>query len=86
MAAKCLKSSEEREKKRLQVIKNIRALLISAPSGLTVEEIQSDHQSMIGKPLPYREMGYSSALDLIKDLPDVCRPTYEKGILVLKCE
>ena len=86
MAAKGEKSREEREKQREQVIKNVRALLISAPCGLTVAEIQNDHQSMIGKPLPYRELGYSTALDLIKDLPDVCRPTYEKGILVLKCE
>ena len=85
-AAKCRKSNEEREKLRQQVMKNIRALLISAPSGLTVAEIQSDHQSMIGKPLPYRELGYNNALELIKDLPDVCRPTHERGVLVLKCE
>lgn len=69
---------------RLQVTKNVRALLISAPNGLTVAEIQRDYNNMIGKPLPFREMGYNTPLDLLKDLPNVTRPTWENGVLVLR--
>ena len=70
---------------RLQVTKNVRALLISAaPNGLTVAEMQRDYNSMIGKPLPFREMGYKTPIDLLKDLPNVTRPTWENGVLVLR--
>ncbi|KAJ7334434.1 P granule organization [Desmophyllum pertusum] len=87
MAAKDEKSSrgnDGNEALRLEVTKNVRALLISAPSGLTVAEIQRDYNNMIGKPLPFREMGYKAPLDLLKDLPNVTRPTWENGVLVLR--
>ena len=77
-------SSRGDEALRLQVTKNIRALLISAPHGLTVAEIQKDYNTWMGRPLPFREMGYKSPLDLLKDLPNVTRPTWENGILVLR--
>lgn len=75
-----------KEALRLEVTKNIRALLISAPNGLSVAEMQRDYNSMIGKPLPFREMGYKMPIDLLKDLPNVTRPTWENGVLVLRGE
>lgn len=87
MAAKDEKSSrgnDGNEALRLEVTKNVRALLISAPNGLTVAEIQRDYNNMIGKPLPFREMGYKAPLDLLKDLPNVTRPTWENGVMVLR--
>ena len=77
-------SSRGDEALRLQVTKNIRALLISAPHGLTVAEIQKDYNTWMGRPLPFREMGYKTPLDLLKDLPNVTRPTWENGVLVLR--
>ena len=77
-------SSRGNEDLRLQVTKNVRALLISAPNGLTVAEMQRDYNSMIGKSLPFREMGYKTPIDLLKDLPNVTRPTWENGVLVLR--
>lgn len=77
-------SSRGDEALRLQVSKNIRALLISAPHGLTVAEIQKDYNTWMGRPLPFREMGYKTPLDLLKDLPNVTRPTWENGVLVLR--
>lgn len=77
---------EGKEALRLEVTKNIRALLISAPNGLSVAEMQRDYNSMIGKPLPFREMGYKMPIDLLKDLPNVTRPTWENGVLVLRGE
>lgn len=88
MAAKGdVKSSrgvDGKEALRLEVTKNIRALLISAPNGLSVAEMQRDYNNMIGKPLPFREMGYKTPIDLLKDLPNVTRPTWENGVLVLR--
>ena len=75
-----------KEALRLEVTKNIRALLISAPNGLSVAEMQRDYNNMIGKPLPFREMGYKTPIDLLKDLPNVTRPTWENGVLVLRGE
>lgn len=90
MAAKGdVKSSrgvDGKEALRLEVTKNIRALLISAPNGLSVAEMQRDYNNMIGKPLPFREMGYKTPIDLLKDLPNVTRPTWENGVLVLRGE
>ena len=77
-------SSRGDEALRLQVTKNIRALLISAPHGLTVAEIQKDYNTWMGRPLPFREMGYKTPLDLLKDMPNVTRPTWENGVLVLR--
>ena len=77
-------SSRGDEALRLQVTKHVRALLISAPNGLTVAEMQKDYNTMIGKPLPFRELGYKTPLDMLKDLPNVSRPTWENGVLVLR--
>lgn len=87
MATKDEKSSRgNKEEALLKVSKNVRALLISTKSGLSVAEIQRDYNTWIGKPFPFREMGYKEPLDLLKDLPGVARPTWENGVLVLRGE
>ena len=53
--------------------RQIRALLLSAPKGLTVLGIQDDFQIMLGKTLPFRELGYPTAEELLRDFPDVVR-------------
>ena len=78
------RGNEALDRLRLEVTKNVRALLISAPNGLTVAEMQRDYNNMIGKPLPFRELGYKTPLDMLKDLPNVTRPTWENGVLVLR--
>lgn len=75
-----------KEALRKEVTKNVRALLISAPNGLTVAEMQRDYNTMIKKPLPFRELGFKTPIDLLKDLPNVTRPTWENGVLVLRGE
>lgn len=86
MAAKDEKSSRGKDKEALrkEVTKNVRGLLLSVQNGLTVAEIQRDYKSMIGKPFPFRELGFNTPLDLLKDLPDVARPSWENGELVLQ--
>ena len=88
MAAKDEKSTRgnDEEALRKEVTKNVRGLLLSVQNGLTVAEIQRDYKCMIGKPFPFRELGHNTPLDLLKDLSDVARPSWENGVLVLRGE
>lgn len=67
-----------------EVKKNIRALLISAPRGLSVEDIEHDYQAVLGKPLPYKQFKCKTALDFLKTMPDVVSPSWNHGVLILK--
>lgn len=70
----------EKKKKTLSVVKKeIRSLLISSPIGLRLADLLSDYRSMIGKHLPFQEFGYSSALEMIKHMPDVVHPVFRPG-------
>ena len=77
-------TDDKRAKRRREVEGHVRALLISAPRGLCLNEIQNDYFQMIGKPLPFRELGFETALDLFKDMPTVVRPSWTEGELVLR--
>jgi hypothetical protein len=67
-----------------EVKKNIRALLISAPRGLSVDDIEHDYQAVLGKPLPFKHFKCKTALEFLKTMPDVVCPTWSNGILILK--
>ena len=65
--------------------KVVRALLISTKNGLTVNELCSEYSAITSKPLPYRELGFFSAVELVKDMPDVVRPIFlSGGVMLLK--
>jgi len=68
----------------LQVTRHVRALLISAPNGLNIIEIQNDYLNIIGKTFPYRELGFKEPIDLLKAMPDVVQPTWIRGELILR--
>ncbi|XP_068025338.1 tudor domain-containing protein 5-like isoform X4 [Melanerpes formicivorus] len=65
--------------------KEIRSLLIAAKGGLTPAELEEVYLTMVGKPLPLRDLGARSTLALVAGMPDVVRicPS-EKGTSVLK--
>ena len=68
-----------------EVKKIIRALLISTKNGLSVSELCSEYSLVASKPLPYKELGYFSAVELVKDMPDVVRPIFlSGGVMLLK--
>ncbi|XP_077863560.1 uncharacterized protein LOC102806254 [Saccoglossus kowalevskii] len=73
----------ELAKLKEEVKKNLRALLISAPTGLTLQQIQNDYHTMLGQPIPYRELGYNTVTDFIKSVPDCLQTHYERGLLLL---
>nr|XP_009937913.1 PREDICTED: tudor domain-containing protein 5 [Opisthocomus hoazin] len=65
--------------------KEVRSLLMAAKEGLTPVQLEQEYKAMIGKPLPVRDLGYRSTLELVADMPEVVRVCpYEKGTFVLK--
>ncbi|PIK59187.1 putative tudor domain-containing protein 5 [Apostichopus japonicus] len=73
----------DKAKLRDSVKKNVRALLISAPMGLSMREMERDYAEVICEPIPALQLGFNSAQDLLLDMPDVARPQWERGNLVL---
>ena len=70
---------EKKEKSFEDIKKEIRSLLISSPVGLRLQDLLSDYRAMIGKHLPFKEFGYSSALEMVKHMPDVIFPVFRPG-------
>ena len=65
--------------------KIIRALLISTKNGLTVTELCSEYTAITSKAIPYKELGFFSIVELLKDIPDVVRPIFlSGGVMLLK--
>lgn len=67
------------EDKELDEIKKIiRSLLLSSKQGLTLTELCSEYNTITSKVIPYRSRGFTSAIDFIKDMPDVVRPIFHR--------
>ncbi|NXI94699.1 TDRD5 protein, partial [Psophia crepitans] len=65
--------------------KEVRSLLMAAKEGLTPGQLEQEYMAMIGKPLPLRDLGFQSTLELVADMPEVVRVCpYEKGTVILK--
>ncbi|KAM6262681.1 tudor domain-containing protein 5 [Porphyrio hochstetteri] len=65
--------------------KEVRSLLIAAKQGLTPRQLEEEYKTMIGKPLPARDLGFQSTLELVTHMPEVVRVCpYEKGTFILK--
>lgn len=70
-------------RKKESVIKVIRSLLISSPSGLTLSQLERDYQSVENQGLPYRKFGHTDLLSFVKTLSDVVRIDFRNRELVL---
>ena len=70
---------EKKSKTLDDVKKEIRSLLLSSPVGLRLQDLVSDYRAMIGVHLPFQELGYSSATELIRDMPTVVCPKFRAG-------
>ena len=53
--------------------KELRSLLISAPRGVALPLLAKDYKMVMGKELPYREIGYRTLEQLIDSIPDTIR-------------
>ena len=75
-----------KESKDIDEIKKvIRSLLLSTKHGLTVNELCSEYNIITSKVIPYKALGYFSAIDLVKDMPDVVQPVFHRdGSMLLR--
>ncbi|XP_033372408.1 tudor domain-containing protein 5 isoform X2 [Parus major] len=65
--------------------KEVRAMLIAAKAGLTPEQLEEQYMAMVCKPLPLRDLGFQSTLELVTQMPEVVRICSSKnGSLILK--
>ena len=53
--------------------KELRSLLISAPRGVAMPLLAKDYKMVMGKELPYRELGYRNIEQFISSIPDTIR-------------
>ncbi|NWT19882.1 TDRD5 protein, partial [Vireo altiloquus] len=65
--------------------KEVRAMLIAAKAGLTPEQLEEQYMAMVCKPLPLRDLGFQSTLELVTQMPEVVRIcSFKNGTLILK--
>jgi len=55
-----------RAEKRDMIKKNVRALLLSSPVELTVNELKRDFHTFLGESLDFRAMGYTTMEDFLR--------------------
>lgn len=53
--------------------KTLRALLLSAKRGLTLQQLYNDYEMVIGRSVPYAKLGYRSFSELLRSMPDVVK-------------
>ncbi|XP_060065757.1 tudor domain-containing protein 5-like [Ylistrum balloti] len=73
----------DKAQKKEETKKQLRALLLSAPAALTIQELKRDYHDFMGDPIPFREFGYTTLEDLLKDMPDALRVSWENGVMCL---
>ncbi|NXT67332.1 TDRD5 protein, partial [Chaetops frenatus] len=65
--------------------KEVRAMLIAAKAGLTPEQLEEQYMAMVCKPLPLRDLGFQSTLELVTQMPEVVRIcSFKNGPVILK--
>ncbi|NXU57762.1 TDRD5 protein, partial [Turnix velox] len=65
--------------------KEVRSLLMASKEGLTPAELAQEYKAMVGRPLPLRDLGFKSPLELVAHMPEVVRVCpYKKGTFILK--
>lgn len=74
----------DKAQKKEETKKQVRALLLSAPAALTVNELKRDYHDFMGDPIPYRELGYTTLEDLLKDMQDALRVSWKNGVMCLE--
>uniref|UniRef100_A0A8C2UH77 Tudor domain-containing protein 5 n=1 Tax=Coturnix japonica TaxID=93934 RepID=A0A8C2UH77_COTJA len=64
--------------------KEVRSQLLAAKEGLSPEQLEQEYLAMVGRPLPLRELGFSSTMELVASMPGVVQicPRSRGGVLL----
>jgi len=68
-----------KEEARLKIINSIRSVLLYNKHGLLMEAFEREFRGMMGKQVPFKLLGFSSAYDLVTNMPDVVQVTHLAG-------
>ena len=66
-----LTGAELTEMKQNLII-DIKSLLLGSTDGLSDRELKTDYRKLVGRDLPYIQLGYNSLYNLMADLSDIC--------------
>lgn len=64
--------------------KEVRSQLLAAKEGLTPAQLEQEYLAMVGRPLPLRELGFCSTMELVASMPGVVQvcPNSKGGFLL----
>lgn len=53
--------------------KEVRSQLLAAKEGLTPAQLEQEYLAMVGRPLPLRDLGFCSTMEMVASMPGVVR-------------